>query len=170
MKILSARNDFYCAVLEPYHQGDLQLLYDAKHTLYTDDNPDVNECREGILSAMHKSGPTYFEDMFINPNYDAFVLFNKEHQIIGSADLLYSKKMNSAMMCGSHVLSTHRGQRLVDLLFEARERHVLTQTFFRALHLEVDHDNLASQKAAIRNGFKPAKNFRDEFMLFEKSL
>ena len=168
MKIICAKNDFRCVVLEHNCEMDLQIFYQAQYMRYSDDNPDVSHIKGEVLEAMKQEGVEYWRSLFNYPDDAHFVLF-KGDDIIGSASFSRTSVISDLFFNASHVHSSMRGQKLVDLLYQAREKVAEEQTDCTLLTLWTVPNNSTSQKAAKRNGFYEVGQQGDR-VIFEKEL
>lgn len=91
-------------------------------------------------------------DFFFDPRCTAFGLF-KNGEMIGYTHIdLYGDDL--AVLAGSYILHSERGKRYSDLLYKARHDFIVEQTNHMVVIVVINSENIASQKAAERNGFQ----------------
>ncbi|MEZ5919341.1 MAG: GNAT family N-acetyltransferase [Alphaproteobacteria bacterium] len=170
MKIVGIKNEFRCAVLEPAESGDLEVLFKAKHLLYSDDNKDIEHNKREVLSAMEAEGSALFYNLFHDSRNTFFVLLREPDEIVGSVEIFNDRASKTAFFEASHVVSTLRGQRLINLLYETCEQYVLQNTDYTRIRLETKADGNASKNSAVRNGFVQTDVTSEGHLIFEKIL
>ena len=167
MKIISTKGDFFCAVLEPHELG---MFSNSKHLSYSDINDDVEHNQEDVIAAIDYHGPEYFAGVFNQDGQSAFVLM-KDHQIFGSAEIVYDSEKKEAAFQAGHIYSELRGHDLSKLLYKAREAFV--RAYYpncEKLNMCTSLDNEASYNAARSNGFKFSHFDQYDNVHFEKTL
>lgn len=63
-------------------------------------------------------------------------------------------KFPDVTFCGSYILKEHRGRRLADHFYQARTAYAVQNTLASDAFVEIHPQNMASQHAAQRNGFR----------------
>ncbi len=173
MKIMSVKNEFKCVVLEPaFPFSDILELFKARKVFYEDpDNflADMDD-RKLMLDVQRIEGPDLYSGDFFNPEGAEFILYKNNTQIVGSASLKITESLGEASFLSGYVQSSHRGKRLADLFYEARETYVREHSTCSLLSMWIDPENLSSRKAAERNGFKYARLNGMAKMVYEKTL
>lgn len=168
MKVISAKGDFFCAVLEPHELG---LFSNSKHLSYGDVNADVAHNQESVIAAIDYHGPEYFDGVFHQNGQVPFVLM-KDHQIFGSGEVVYDSEKKEAALQAGHIYSELRGQGLSKLLYAAREAFVREHyPDCKKLTMYTSYlDNEASYSAARSNNFRFSHFDEHDNVHFEKTL
>ena len=168
MKVLSVKENFRCVVLDNKNSEELEIYLQGRQLHYKDPkNKDVAHNREQVLNAIKTEGAGYFSLNFEDRAQAHFILLDKE-KIIGSAELWHDD--NIAEFSSGHVSSDYWGNHLSDLLYQARENFISIRTRCSKMLLKTKSNNVASQKAALRNGFVYTNKDKDDFLLFEKTI
>lgn len=174
MKILSCKGSFKCAVLEKKNETDLKILFEGRKVFYNDlKNPiaDQNNRKE-ILESINTEGEQFYEYAFKDPDVTEFILLYEEN-VIGSGSLIKDESNGVIDFCGGHVSSNYSGMHLSDLLYDAREQYCSKIGYNKAM-TTIGEWNIASQKAAERNGFKKvsvkckSETSKDTYIRYEK--
>ncbi|MCB0448177.1 MAG: GNAT family N-acetyltransferase [Gelidibacter sp.] len=154
--------------MDNINSEELEIYFQGRKIHYQDPkNKEVEHNREQILNAMKIEGADYFSLNFEDVSQAHFILYDAD-KIIGSAELWYDD--NIAQFSSGHVSSEYWGNHLSDLLYEAREAFISKGTTCKKLSLKIRPDNIASQKAAVRNGFMQTNLTSENKWEFEKKL
>ena len=167
MYTLVKNNDYICVRLEEDDFGVFKSAFTA--CTAEKEAPDIN-----LTDVINKTDGECLRVFFEDPDVDHFVLLEKEQDgdlsIIGEARICYHG--DRAELEDLHILESERGQRLSDLLHEARLLYLANeepQISFVTLHI---YDwNIPSIKAAKRNGFRESENKTGgNFLPFSRNL
>lgn len=161
MIIMAEKGEYYCALLETQ---DFEAFAAARTLCWQDkhDNPGPDtdpSYAQKVLECINKSGKKYWKGVFQN-NCENFVLYKKAvcgnpDEIIGITDIDFIEKdgIINAWFSSSHILAPIRRQNLSALLYQARFKYIEQCNEFSIVSLCIKPDNIASIKAAQRNGF-----------------
>ena len=101
---------------------------------------------------LHLSGNN---SVTVSPGYPRFCIYH-DNQIVGITAITVTGKDDDPNyeFTGSKILPSYRGEHLSRILYDARIRFLLTETDASYATTRVNEENPASNKAALRNGFK----------------
>jgi RimJ/RimL family protein N-acetyltransferase len=167
MQVMSIRGEFRCVVLDAKISSELEIYFQGRQLHYEDArNKEVEHNRLQVLNAHKTEGAEYYNLNFEDPFQAHFILYHID-KIVGSAEVYHTNEV--AVFESGHVCSDYWGEHLADLLYEARESYVRTRTQCTKASLSTKPDNIASQNAALRNGFSYAGTNNENF-IYEKTL
>lgn len=151
MQILSRRDQFFCALLSPEEDA---LARRIKFEMAADWAPS------GLADSFNAMINLQLSDPQVVP----FGLFKGDPaHPIGETSIRF---WPDAVFTGSYVKKAHRGNRLVDLLYEARMKYLQTRGIGYA-QSDIEDENGPSRKAAERNGFEPAgQTYEDDQIIW----
>lgn len=168
MKPILSRGNTHVYLFEK--QYDLNKFARIKEIIYQDKalHGDLDiEDPQRILNAMREEGPSsYWSSVFPWPATQTFVLY-VENELAGVIDLTIEN--DSAVIDGLHILSTYRGQKLCDPLYQACINHVLENSDINNALVKIKTINEPSIGAADRNGFTEIAR-DEEHVTLEKDL
>lgn len=169
LKLLCLKEEFSCYLLDKSKIEELSIYTKGREVHYSDPkNGEADKNRVSVLKAIETEGDNYFSLNFNNQSIAHFILYYKNY-IIGSAEMVFQNE-DTVEFQSCHVSSEYYGKHLADLLYESRELFAQQFTSVGRINMYIRKENIASQKAAIRNGFIEKTNERDPLLLFEKQL
>ena len=109
-----------------------------------------------FLAGYDLDDPKTYDDIFdwFQKPYVLFGLWDKD-RLIGQTSISFIKtdKGNTALFAGSEITDDYRGLHLADMLYQTRMEHLRRIGFNGPVMTTINPTNIASHKAAARNGF-----------------
>lgn len=172
METVKINEQFQCVALGA---GDLEAFREALSHSYSNDNSAMSDfVRARGKERLENPNDPFIRNWLLNPDYKIFVLYENAtantRKFVGTAALRYMPEIGSGELCNAYIAPEYRGQKLIDIFYEARENDLMLKGKFTTAQTRISADNTASQNAALRNGFTPTSQEVDGQIIFEKTL